>query len=54
MERVLKLLDDFDDLMVVFRVQAPAVVVTAALAAALLAGLGVFLLLGAPDLHAAH
>jgi hypothetical protein len=54
MERVLKLLDDCDDLMVVFRVQGPAVVVTATLAAALLTGLGLFLLLGAPDLHAAH
>ena len=53
MERFLKWLDDWDDLMVVFRVQAPAILVTAALAAALLTGLGVFLLLGAPDLHAA-
>jgi hypothetical protein len=39
--------------MVVFRVQAPALLVTAALALAFLAGLGVFLLLGAPDLLAA-
>ena len=53
MERLLKWLDDWDDLMVVFRVQAPALVVTATLAAAFLTGLGVFLLLGAPDLHAA-
>jgi hypothetical protein len=53
MERFLKWLDDCDDLMVVFRVQAPALLVTATLALAFLAGLGVFLLLGAPDLHAA-
>jgi len=53
MELILKLLDDCDDLMVVFRVQAPAVVVTATLAAALLTGLGVLMLLGAPDLQAA-
>jgi hypothetical protein len=53
MERLLKWLDDCDDLMVVFRVQAPAILVTATLAAALLTALGVFLLLGAPDLHAA-
>ena len=53
MERLLKWLDDCDDLMVVFRVQAPALIVTATLAAAFLAGLGVFMMLGAPDLHAA-
>jgi len=53
MERLLKLLDDCDDLLVVFRVQAPAIAVTAALGAAFLAGLGAFLLLGAPDLLAA-
>lgn len=53
MERILKWLDDCDDLMVVFRVQAPAILFTATLAAALLTALGVFLLLGAPDLHAA-
>ena len=40
MERLLKLLDDCDDLLVVFRVQAPAIAVTAALGAAFLAGLG--------------
>jgi len=54
MERLVKWLDDCDDLMVVFRVQAPAIAVTAAVAAALLTALGVFLLLGASDLHAAH
>jgi hypothetical protein len=53
MERFLKWLDDCDDLLVVFRVQAPAIMVTAALAAAFLVGVGAFLLLGAPDLHAA-
>jgi hypothetical protein len=53
MERFLKWLDDCDDLMVVFRVQAPAIMVTAALAAAFLAGLGTFLMLGSPDLLAA-
>jgi len=54
MERLVKWLDDCDDLMVVFRVQAPAIAMTAAVAAALLTGLGVFLLFGASDLHAAH
>lgn len=53
MERLLKWLDDCDDLLVVFRVQAPAIMVTAALLAAFLAGLGLSLLLGAPDLLAA-
>lgn len=53
MERLLKWLDDCDDLLVVFRVQARALVVTAALGAAFLVGLGAFLLLGAPDLLAA-
>ncbi|HEX6571579.1 MAG TPA: hypothetical protein VF055_06115 [Steroidobacteraceae bacterium] len=52
-ERFFKWLDDCDDLLVVFRVQAPAFMITAMLAAAFLAGLGAFLLLGAPDLHAA-
>ena len=53
MERLLRWLDDFDDLLVVFRVQARAVLVTALLVTAFLAGLGAFLLLGAPDLLAA-
>ena len=53
MERLLKWLDDCDDLLVVLRVQAPALAVTAALVATFVAGLGAFLLLGAPDLHAA-
>jgi hypothetical protein len=53
MERLLKCLDDLDDLTVVFRVQAPAVIVTALLAVAFVAGLGVLLVLGQPDLLAA-
>jgi hypothetical protein len=53
MERLLKCLDDLDDLTVVFRVQAPAVIVTALLAVAFVAGLGALLLLGPPDLLAA-
>ena len=38
MERLLKWLDDFDDLLVVFRVQAPAVIVTVLLAVGFVAG----------------
>ena len=53
MERLLKWLDDLDDLMVVFRAQAPAVIVTAVLAVVFVAGLAALLLLGPPDLHAA-
>lgn len=53
MERLLKWLDELDDLAVVFRVQAPAVVVTALLVVAFVAGLGALLLLGPPDLLAA-
>ena len=53
MERFLKWLDDCDDLLVVFRMQAPALMVTAVLAAAFLAGLAASLQLGAPELHAA-
>ena len=53
MERILKWLDDCDDVLVVLRVQAPAVAVTTAILATFVAGLGAFLLLGAPDLHAA-
>ena len=53
MERLLKWLDDLDDLTVVFRVQAPAVIVTALLVVAFVAGLAALLLLGPPDLHAA-
>ena len=53
MERLLKWLDDLDDLTVVFRVQARAVIVTAILTVAFVAGLGALLLLGPPDLLAA-
>ena len=53
MERLLKWLDDLDDLTVVFRVQAPAVIVTAVLVVAFVAGLAALLMLGPPDLHAA-
>ncbi len=53
MERLLKWLDDLDDLTVVFRVQAPAVIITAVLVVAFVAGLGALLLLGPPDLLAA-
>jgi hypothetical protein len=53
MERLLKWLDDCDDLLVVFRTQAPAVLVTALLATAFVIGLGALLLLGPPDLLAA-
>ena len=53
MERLLKWLDDCDDLLAVFRAHAPALIVTGLLAVAFLLGLGVFMLIGGPDLHAA-
>jgi hypothetical protein len=53
MERLLMWLDDCDDLLVVVRVQAPAVIVTGLVVAAFLVGVGAFLLVGAPALHAA-
>jgi hypothetical protein len=53
MERLLKWLDDIDDLMVVFRVQAPAVLITVLLATAFGAGMATLLLLAPPDLLAA-
>jgi hypothetical protein len=53
MERLLKWLDDLDDLRVVFRVQAPAVIVTAALLAIFLAVVGAVMVFGPPDLLAA-
>lgn len=52
MERLLMWLDDWDDLLDVFRVQAPGVVVTGLLAFAFVAGLAAVLLFGAPELHA--
>jgi hypothetical protein len=54
MHRLLMWLDDCDDLLVVFRVQAPAVIATALLATASLVVLGALVLFGAPELHAAH
>lgn len=53
MEILLRWLDDCDDLLDVFRVQARAAAVTALLLAAFLVGLGAMLLLGPPDLLAA-
>jgi uncharacterized membrane-anchored protein len=52
MERLLKWLDDLDDLTAVFRAQAPSVIITALLVVAFVAGLGALLLLGPPDLLA--
>ena len=53
MERLLKWLDDLDDLGAVFRVQAPAVFVTVALLAVFLAAIGAVLVFGPPALLAA-
>jgi hypothetical protein len=53
MERLLKWLDDLDDLTDVFRAQAPSVIITALLVMAFVAGLGALLLLGPLDLLAA-
>jgi len=53
MERLLKWLDDLDDLRVVFRVQAPAVILTVALLAIFLAVIGAVMVFGPPDLLAA-
>ena len=50
MERLLKWLDDLDDLTDVFRVQAPSVIITALLVVAFVAGLGALLLLRPPEL----
>jgi hypothetical protein len=52
MEILLKWLDECDDLLVVWRVQGPAIAVTLALAAVFLAGLGALLVLGPADLLA--
>ena len=46
MERLIKWLDDLDDLLVVFRVQGPAAVVTLLLLAGFATGVGAVLLLG--------
>lgn len=53
MERILKWLDDLDDLLVVVHVQTRPVVVTALLLVAFLAVLGAVLVFGPPVLHAA-
>jgi hypothetical protein len=53
MERLLKWLDDLDDLLVVLHVQTKPVVVTALLLVAFLAVLGVVFVFGPPTLHAA-
>jgi hypothetical protein len=53
MERLLKWLDDFDDLAAMFRVSAPAVVVTTLLVVAFVVAVGAMFVLGPPDLHAA-
>jgi hypothetical protein len=53
MERLLKWLDDLDDLGALLKVQAVPVVVTLLLLAAFLAVLTGVLVLGPPDLHAA-
>jgi hypothetical protein len=52
-ERLLKCLDDVDDLMVVFRVQAPMLITTGLLLAGLVTALGIAFLLGPYGLHAA-
>ena len=53
MERLVKLLDECDDLLDVFRVQGRAMLVTALVAVVLLAGAGLMMIAGAPDLLAA-
>ena len=53
MERLLKWLDDLDDLAAVFRHHAPAVLVTMLLLTVFLAAVAVVLVFGPPDLLAA-
>ncbi|HEX7373585.1 MAG TPA: hypothetical protein VF277_01310 [Steroidobacteraceae bacterium] len=53
MERLLKLLDEIDDIGVVFHVHLRSVVVTTVLLAVFLAVLGAVLVFGPPDLLAA-
>ena len=52
MERILKWLDDLDDLVAVVRLQVKPVLVTSALLAVFLAALATVLVLGTPDLLA--
>jgi hypothetical protein len=53
MERLLKWMDDADDLFAVFRMHAPAVIATALLLVVFLAAVGAVLVFGPPDLLAA-
>ena len=53
MERLLKWLDELDDLTDVFRVQAQSAIITTLLVVAFVVGLGALLLLGPPELLAA-
>ena len=53
MERLLKWLDDWDDLWALARVQTGPIVVTLALLVMFVAIVGVVFVLGPPDLHAA-
>jgi len=53
MERLLKWLDEIDDLAGLFRMQAPALLITVALLGAFLAVVGAVLVFGPPDLLAA-
>ncbi len=53
MERFLKWIDDWDDLLAMMRVQARPLVVTLLLLAAFVAIVGTVLVLGPPDLLAA-
>ena len=53
MERILKWLDDLDDLLVVVHVQSRPVIVTAVLLVVFLSVVGAVLVFGPPVLHAA-
>jgi hypothetical protein len=53
MERLLKWLDDCDDMLDALRLLAPAVMITVLLAVVFVAGVAALLLLGPPDLLAA-
>jgi hypothetical protein len=53
MERLLKWLDDWDDLLALARVQAGPILVTLALLVMFVAIVAAVFVLGPPDLHAA-
>ena len=53
MERFLKWLDDWDDLLALARVQSGPILVTLALLVTFIAIVGAIFVLGPPDLHAA-